>query len=119
MGGRNLATKDSIMPRRKPIELNTATHTQSDTHARTHTQGDEIPNEQCVPSDSSEPLLLTAFQAAAMLKVAVRTWRNWHAMGRIPQPIRIGRKTYWRPADLRAWVAAGCPDRATWAVMRA
>jgi hypothetical protein len=64
------------------------------------------------------PLLLTATEAAAMLKVALRTWRTWHAAGRTPQPIRIGRKTFWRPNDLRAWVAAGCPDRETWAIMR-
>jgi hypothetical protein len=67
---------------------------------------------------ASSPLLLTASEAAAMLKVALRTWRTWHAAGQTPQPIRIGRKTFWRPADLRAWVAAGCPDRETWAITR-
>jgi hypothetical protein len=69
-------------------------------------------------AEREEPLLLTAQEAAAMLKVELRTWRTWHASGRIPEPIRIGRKTFWRPEILRAWVAAGCPDRATWAVMR-
>lgn len=27
----------------------------------------------------------------------------------MPEPIRIGRNTLWRPEVLRAWVAAGCP----------
>jgi prophage regulatory protein len=70
------------------------------------------------PEDDATSLLLTAAQAAAMLGATARTWRTWHAAGRIPLPIRIGRKTYWRPNDLRAWVAAGCPDRETWAIMR-
>lgn len=64
------------------------------------------------------PLLLTASEAAAMFKASERTWRTWDTMGRIPKPIRIGRKVFWRPEDLKAWVAAGCPDRASWEVMR-
>lgn len=64
------------------------------------------------------PLLLTASQAAAMVGATERTWRTWHAMGSIPQPIRIGRKTFWRSEDIKAWVAAGCPDRATWEILQ-
>lgn len=64
------------------------------------------------------PLLLTIPEAAAMLRVKERTWRTWLASGRIPEPIRIGRKVFWRPDDLKAWVAAGCPDRAKWEVLR-
>jgi hypothetical protein len=48
--------------------------------------------------------LLTASEAASLCK--------------IPPPIHIGRKPLWRPDDLRAWIAASCPDRETWAVMR-
>jgi predicted DNA-binding transcriptional regulator AlpA len=39
-------------------------------------------------------------------------------MGRIPKPIRIGRKPFWRPEDIKAWVVAGCPDRETWEVLK-
>jgi excisionase family DNA binding protein len=70
------------------------------------------------PTSSDPPLLLTIPEAAAMLRVNERTWRTWLASGRIPQPIRIGRKVFWRPEDLKAWVAAGCPDRETWAVLQ-
>ena len=31
-----------------------------------------------------------------------------------PKPIKLGRRIYWRLAELKAWVAAGCPDVATW-----
>ena len=64
------------------------------------------------------PLLLRASDAAAACNTSVRTWRSWNNSGKIPQPIRIGRRVFWRPEELKAWVAAGCPDRATWEVIR-
>jgi predicted DNA-binding transcriptional regulator AlpA len=39
-------------------------------------------------------------------------------MGKTPRPIRIGRIPFWRYDELKAWVAAGCPDRATWDAIR-
>jgi predicted DNA-binding transcriptional regulator AlpA len=36
------------------------------------------------------------------------------ATGKIPRAIRLGRSTFWRPEELKAWVAAGCPDRVLW-----
>jgi len=41
-----------------------------------------------------------------------------NAAGRIPRPIHIGRSVFWRPKELKAWVAAGCPDRQTWEALR-
>jgi predicted DNA-binding transcriptional regulator AlpA len=63
-------------------------------------------------------LVFTAAEAAAMFQKSIRTWRTWDSSGKIPKPLRIGRATYWRPEELRAWVAAGCPDRETWDAMR-
>jgi len=60
------------------------------------------------------PFLLRADQAAALCGTSTRTWRGWDAAGKIPRPVRIGRKTFWRPKELRAWVDAGCPDREIW-----
>jgi predicted DNA-binding transcriptional regulator AlpA len=59
-------------------------------------------------------ILLSAPQAAALCGKSLRTWRNWDAAGFIPRPVRIGRSTLWRPEELRAWVAAGCPRRSQW-----
>ena len=63
-------------------------------------------------------LLLTANEAAALCHTSSRTWRTWNTTGKIPRPIRIGHRTFWRPEELRDWVAAGCPDRETWEAMR-
>jgi prophage regulatory protein len=66
----------------------------------------------------ADNLVLTAAEAAAMFQKSVRTWRTWDAAGKIPKPIRVGRAMYWRPEELKAWVAAGCPNRETWEAMR-
>ena len=71
------------------------------------------PTDMCLP-----PALLTAPEAAAICRVAPRTWRTWHATGKVPEPIRIGRTPLWRPEELRAWIDAGCPDREAWTLMR-
>jgi prophage regulatory protein len=63
---------------------------------------------------TGEPLLVTAKQAAALCGKSLRTWRAWDAAGWIPRPVRVGRSTLWRTAELRAWISAGCPRRSEW-----
>ena len=63
---------------------------------------------------ASSSLILTAAEAAALFRKAIRTWRTWDSSGKIPRPIRIGRSVFWRQEEIDAWVAAGCPDREAW-----
>ena len=72
----------------------------------------------CQGNDAPPPLLLRAPAAAALLSTSERTWRMWNATGKIPRPIRIGQSVYWRPEELKAWVAAGCPDRVSWEMLQ-
>jgi len=72
------------------------------------------PTQDAVESRPVEGLLLKAPAAAVLCSVSLRTWRAWDAAGRIPLPVRVGRSTFWRADELRAWIAAGCPDRETW-----
>lgn len=61
-------------------------------------------------STDTAPVLLTAEEVAAMLGVSERTlWRLLSA-GKIPQPVRIGRNTRWRVAEIRDWIEKGCPQ---------
>ncbi|MGQ9919136.1 MAG: helix-turn-helix transcriptional regulator [Bryobacteraceae bacterium] len=79
------------------------------------TRGDVVSLTQvAVESRPAEGLLLKAPAASVLCSVSLRTWRAWDAAGRIPLPVRVGRSTFWRADELRAWVAAGCPDRETW-----
>jgi len=59
-------------------------------------------------------LLIPAKEAAAMVGKSLRTWRTWDAAGLIPQAIQISRSRLWRIAELKAWIAAGCPPRRAW-----
>jgi excisionase family DNA binding protein len=54
-----------------------------------------------------------------LLGIGKRTVWTWDAAGKLPAPVRIGATVRWRAAELDAWAAAGCPDRATWAALRA
>ena len=56
-------------------------------------------------------LLVPARQAAEMCGTSERTWRTWDAGGLVPCPVTIGRAKFWRTAELRAWVAHGCPPK--------
>ena len=55
------------------------------------------------------PILLTADEVAAMLGVSERTlWRLLSA-GKVPKPVRFGRNTRWREAEVKEWIENGCP----------
>ena len=70
------------------------------------------------PADATgAPLVVDARRLAAMLCAGVRTVRAWDAAGRLPAPVRIGGRVCWRLDEIRAWLDAGAPDRATWAAM--
>jgi len=70
------------------------------------------------PAPALEPLLLSARDLAAMLRLGLRTVRSMDAAGKLPAPMRIGGSVRWRLDELRAWLDAGAPDRATWARIR-
>lgn len=63
------------------------------------------------------PLVVDARRLAKLLAAGVRTVRTWDAAGKLPSPIRIGGRVVWRVAEIRAWLAAGAPDRARWAAI--
>lgn len=64
------------------------------------------------------PLLIDARAAAILCGISRATWWSLHSAGRVPLPIRLGRRTLWRREEVAAWVAAGCPSRDRWDVMR-
>ena len=63
------------------------------------------------PKPTCEALLLSAAHAAVACDLSKRTWQKLDAQGRVPIPIRIGRRKLWALADLREWTARGCPTR--------
>jgi predicted DNA-binding transcriptional regulator AlpA len=65
-----------------------------------------------------DPLVLDAVSLGEWLGLSDRTVRRLDAAGKIPRAVWIGGSKKWRVDEIRAWVAAGCPDRARWERMR-
>lgn len=66
------------------------------------------------------PLLVDAREAARLCGVGRTLWLQLASAGRVPMPVRLGRRTLWRcrgPGGLAEWVAAGCPGRDRWQAM--
>ena len=62
-----------------------------------------------VMSAETAPMLIGAEELARMMDVSERTlWRLLSA-GKVPPPVRIGRSTRWRLAEVRDWIDRGCP----------
>jgi predicted DNA-binding transcriptional regulator AlpA len=59
-----------------------------------------------------------ARRLAKLLCLGLRTIRTMDAGGKLPRPVRIGGRVLWSVTELRAWLAAGCPDRETWELMK-
>jgi predicted DNA-binding transcriptional regulator AlpA len=66
-----------------------------------------------------EPLLVPATVAGPLCGRSEASWWRDHAANRIPAPIKLGGRTLWRVAELRAWVEAGCPSRREWEARQA
>ena len=61
------------------------------------------------------PRLIDAAAAARLCGVSKSGWWAFHAAGRCPLPVRLGRATRWRQDELSDWIDAGCPARSKWA----
>jgi predicted DNA-binding transcriptional regulator AlpA len=74
-----------------------------------------------VTSDSSKPpaLLIPDTAAAALAGVSRATWHRLRAAGKIPAPVKLGRKVLWRRAEIESWIVASCPDLETWNAIQA
>lgn len=59
-------------------------------------------------------LLVDARGAARMLGIGRSHLLKMHSSGRVPMPVKIGRRTLWRTAELLAWTNAGAPPRTKW-----
>ncbi len=70
-------------------------------------QQDKSANEHRDNPGSAE--LLPIGQVAKMVAVSRRTISRLADAGKLPPPLRIGGSLRWRLADVRQWIAAGCP----------
>jgi predicted DNA-binding transcriptional regulator AlpA len=64
------------------------------------------------------PLLVPARAAARIAGISPATWSRLRASDKVPAPVRLGGRVLWRVEELRAWIAAGCPDGQKWRALR-
>jgi predicted DNA-binding transcriptional regulator AlpA len=64
------------------------------------------------------PLALAANDVAKMLGISERHLWALNSSGRLPRPLRLGRAVRWPVEELRAWLAAGAPERSRWEALR-
>ena len=65
----------------------------------------------------SEPLLVSAKDAARLCGISERLWRSWDSAGKVPAAVLGGGGTCKRYSfdELRRWAESGCPSRSRWA----
>ena len=66
----------------------------------------------------ADRLAVDAKEAAALLGISERHFRDLNTTGRVPEPIRLGKSPRWSVDELRAWLAAGGPARERWVATR-
>ena len=66
-------------------------------------------------TSQNEPLLIDAKQVASLLGISRTLFYTMHSSGQLgPMPVKLGRRSLWRPDELYKWVQAGCPPRDQW-----
>jgi prophage regulatory protein len=86
---------------------------------RIHSLTADLPVGIQLNAEPIAPLVADAKGLAKLLGLGVRTIRTHDAAGKLPQPVKLGGRVVWRLDEIRAWLDAGAPDRATWAALRA
>jgi predicted DNA-binding transcriptional regulator AlpA len=65
------------------------------------------------------PLLLDVRATARALGIPQKTVGTWNRTGRLPMPIRMGRRSlFWKADELADWVRRDCPPRQRWENMK-
>ncbi len=65
-------------------------------------------------AEAGESLVLSDQQAAGLFGCSRSHWRAMQKLGQVPAPIKIGRNTRWRRAELVDWLNANCPPQHKW-----
>jgi excisionase family DNA binding protein len=65
-----------------------------------------------------EPLLLSSDEAAKTLGISIRLLQSLNSSGRLPLPVRLGRRCLWSREELTEWIRYGSPSREKWQIIK-
>lgn len=64
--------------------------------------------------NAAPPLMLTADEFAATLRISRAHFWRLESAGKLPAPLRLGRVVRWDRRVVEAWIDAGAPTRQQW-----
>ena len=79
---------------------------------------ESISDNRAVQRPPHRPLAVNAKEAAELCGISRTLWYDLKNAGRIPEPIRLGRRTLWRVDEIQKWMTAGCPGLDRWRQMK-
>lgn len=71
-----------------------------------------------ITAESLPRELIGVDEASRLCGLSRASWYRLLAGAKIPQPIRIGRRTLWDAKELRLWIDSECPVQKVWRVQR-
>ena len=77
-------------------------------------RSEDVPRKWSLSASPPQPLLIGIEEVARLLGRSESSIRELDDEGWIPRTVSIGGAERWRLKELRSWVRAGCPDRASW-----
>ena len=84
-----------------------------------HAGGGKSNAKQPVAANEQPPFTMTDVEIAREVRLSAKTIRRMHDDGKLPQPVTVGvRSLRWVRQTIVEWLAAGCPDRATFEANR-
>lgn len=63
--------------------------------------------------------LITMAELASLLRCGYSTVSRMRSAGLLPNSVGKRHRPRWARAEVLTWIAAGCPDRATWEASKA
>jgi predicted DNA-binding transcriptional regulator AlpA len=73
---------------------------------------------KAIDEAEAEPIVVSRRALARLLDSSVRSIDRDYSAGRLPKALMLGGRKRWRKAEILAWIAAGCPDRKRWEVLK-
>ena len=58
--------------------------------------------------NSESKLLLNGREAASLVGIGKSMWYQLHSENRVPKPVRLNKRIFWKRNDILSWVQADC-----------
>lgn len=62
--------------------------------------------------------MLTSAEVAERLRISRTLLYELRTGGRLPRPVRLGRRILWPRQEIDLWVQAGCPNVQKWEILK-